>query len=297
MTSGKTATVILLGALVLALTLGPGAAQAGADGARERPDLFAGIQAHAVAGADVDGGAGSVAVTGARAVLGGSWGSLGYGVLGYRWSDASRLPFGNGGDPWNTLHSLRLDLRHEAALGAGWGWFVGGGAFAGWEQEMDDAAGLHARAGVRRVFGPELRLSLGVGVVAHKTGLGALPVASLAWGDEAAAGLSAVIGVPETWLRFRFDDAWRVRLGVRLEGGTYRLADDSGVVRGGYVRQSGLAGALLADWSPLRGLTLSFGPEWRFARRLTLYNSDGDEQDSYGVDAAPGFGLGLRYVF
>ncbi len=279
-------------AWVLILAPGAGRALAGELG------LTAGVRAEAVAGADVDDGEGSMAVTGTRASLGTSWGGLDYAVARYHWDDASRLPLGNGNDdPWDTLHSLRLDLRHRAMVNDDWGYFVGGGVSAGWEEEMDDAGALHLRAGLLRVLRPGLTLSLGLGGAVHKTGLRAMPLAALAWGAEEEPGFSAVVGLPETWLRYRFDAAWLVRLGARMEGGLYRLADDSPVVSSGYVRQSGVAAAFVADWSPLENLTLSFGPEWHFARELTLYNEDGDEQDSYDGDAAPGFGLGLRYAF
>lgn len=291
-----TRRVCLAWTLVLCLGWGPALAGGGAPG--QGADWSVDLQAGAVAGADVDDGGGSVAVGGAGATASWRWLSLSYSVAAYGWDDVSRLPFGNGADdPWDSLHSLGLDLRHQDMVDENWGYFAGGGLSADWEEEMGDSGTVHVRGGVLRALSPGLTLSLGAGAWAHKTGLRVLPVLALNYGSQDDPGFSATLGAPQTWLRYRFNPAWMVRLGARMDGGTYRLADDSVVAGKGYVRRSGVAAALMADWTPSPGLTLSAGPEWHFARSLTLYNKDGDEQDSYGVDAAPGLAARLRWAF
>jgi len=294
--STMTRTICLAWALTLCLGWSPALAGGGAQG--QGPDWGVDLLAGAVAGADVDDGGGSVAVSGAGATASWRWLSLSYGVATYHWDDVSRLPFGNGADdPWDSLHSLGLDLRHQDMVDESWGYFVGGGLSAGWEEEMDDSGTIHIHAGVLRTLGPGLTLSLGAGAWAHKTGLRALPLLALDYGSEDDLGFSATLGAPQTWLRYRFDPAWLVRLGARMDGGTYRLADDSVVARKGYVSHSGVAAALMADWTPSPGLTLSVGPEWHFARSLDIYDEDGDKKDSYGVDAAPGLAARLSWAF
>ena len=142
-----------------------------------------------------------------------------------------------------------------------------------------------------------MRLRGGVGVSAHPIGVRAMPVAAADWGNQRDLGFSATVGMPETMLRYRTSDLFSFRLGGRMDGGTYRLADDSPVEREGYMKTSSVTLGGYIDVTPLDDLTLTLGAEYLTRREMTVYNSDGEEKDSYDVDDAPALFLRLRYGF
>lgn len=278
----------LLGAILLLMATFPAHA--------ENTDFDAAVTGRAIGEADMDDG-GSVSVTETGASLRYRWFGIDYLNRRYDWSDTSDLPFGHGSDPWEQLHLLRLRAEISDQLGmGGLGWFAGAGLTAGWEEEMDDAWGVSGTAGLTWALG-DVRLRGGVGVSAHPIGVRAMPIAAADWGNQRDLGFSATVGIPETMLRYRTSDIFSFRLGGRMDGGTYRLADDSPVEREGYMKTSSLTLGGYIDVTPLDDLTLTLGAEYLTRREMTVYNSDGEEKDSYDVDDAPALFLRLRYGF
>ncbi len=290
----RLAAVLAL-ALAWALTQPPSPARAG-DG--EPLGVRAAVHGAFTGGADVGDGDGQVAVRTAGVSLGCPVATLSYALTSYDWDDVARLPFGNGSDdPWDELHLLHLAADGHGMLDAHWGWFAGGAVGAGWEEELDGSGFLALSGGALYVVDEDLSLRLGLAARLHRVGLRLLPAVGLDWRTADAPGFSASVGAPESWLRWRFDPAWAMRLGAFIDGGIWRLKDGSPVADGGYVDNFGIVAALVADWSPLPGLTLSFGPDYHFARSLTVYDDDGDRRDDYDVDPAPGGSAALRWTF
>ena len=259
-------------------------------------DFSAIITGRTIGEADMDDG-GSVAVTEAGASLRYRWFGIDYLNRRYDWSDTASLPFGNGSDPWEQLHMLRLraDIAEQLGFG-GLGWFAGAGLTAGWEEEMDDAWGLSGSAGLTWAVGG-VRLRGGVAASAHPVGTRLLPLVVADWGNQRDLGFSATVGFPETMLRYRSSDMFSFRAGGRMEGNTYRLADDSPVQREGYMRTSSVTLGGYIDITPLEDLTLTVGAESLTRQEMRVYNSDGDEGDTYDLDDAPALFLRLSYGF
>ena len=276
--------------LILGLMLAAHAAHA-ADN-----DFSATFTGRTIGEADMDDG-GSVAVTEAGASLRYRWFGIDYLNRRYDWSDTASLPFGNGSDPWEQLHMLRLraDIAEQLGFG-GLGWFAGAGLTAGWEEEMDDAWGLSGSAGLTWAVGG-VRLRGGVAAYAHPVGTRLLPLVAADWGNQRDPGFSATVGFPETMLRYRSSDMFSFRAGGRVEGNTYRLADDSPVQREGYMRTSSLTLGGYIDITPMEDLTLTVGAEYLTRQEMRVYNSDGDERNTYDLDDAPALFLRLSYGF
>lgn len=281
------ATLLLCATLLLGLAVPAHA---------EDKDFTATVTGRSVGEADVDDG-GSVSVTEAGASLRYRWFGIDYLNRRYDWSDTASLPFGNGSDPWEQLHMLRLraDISDQLGFG-GLGWFAGAGLTAGWEEEMDDAWGISGSAGLSWAVG-DVRLRGGVAASLHPVGTRLLPVAAADWGNQRDMGFSATVGIPETMLRYRTSDMFSFRAGGRMDGDTYRLADDSPVQREGYMKTSSLTLGGYIDITPLDDLTLTVGAEYLTRREMTMYDSDGDERRTYDLDDAPALFLRLRYGF
>lgn len=291
-------TVLML-ALCTALLVTTGMARAQDDGAgADRLGVSAKVFTRAAAAADFDDRDGGYGVTTVGASVRCPVAEVAYKLSGFDWNDKDALPFGNGSDdPWDTLHTLAVDLRHNAMIDRRWGWFVGGGVGASWEEEVDDSFFGMLRAGALYAVSEDTTVSFGVSANAHRIGLTVFPALSVNYRGADQEGFSATLGAPETWLRYRFDEQWMLRLGAMLNGGAYRLADDSTVEREGYAKIFEIVSALMVDWNPTPDLRVSFGPELRFARSVNVYNDDGEQRNSYAQDPALGVSASVGYSF
>jgi hypothetical protein len=285
--------LILFAALVLTVPVcRPAHAQSGPD------ELAIAVQGSGYGMAEVGDDGGEVQMFESGMELSYSYFTLSVDHLAFGFKDKDKLPFGNGkDDPWEGLTSIGLHGDYHDAFDESWGWFVGGGVGAGFEQELDNSLEGMAYAGVSYAFTPELMVQLGVGCSLDAVEVGVLPLVGLAWRSPGDLGFSASLGMPETSAQYRFGDDLAVRLGLGMTGGLYRLADDSPVAREGYLKLQGYKAGLYVDWSPFSNLSMSFGPECAFGNTFNIYDKDGDKLDDYDQDAAFGGMFSLKYAF
>ena len=78
---------------------------------------------------------------------------------------------------------------------------------------------------------------------------------------------------------------------------TYRLADDSSVEPGGFLKVEDMIAGLQLDYSPLKHLSLEASLSYTITRTFTSYDSDGNHEHEYDVDNALGGMLRLVYRF
>lgn len=262
-----------------------------------------GLSGGYIAPADVKNGEGEVSVYTERALLRYGKFALSYTAAQYDWNDVDPLPFGNGeDDPWDNLHSLALSFRHDARSGENWGWFASATLTSDFEEEMDESFGGSVASGI--VYRPTKMWSLVAGAALRVSPLGVAVVPALGaqYGGQngpnaSGTGITARIAFPSSEVKYTFSERFALRVGAAYEGGTYRLADDSPVEKKGYASLRGVSIGLYADWTPVENLSLSAGPEYRFARQYTFYDDDGDKDDSYDVDNALGGALRVNWAF
>jgi hypothetical protein len=237
----------------------------------------------------------SVAQTGLAATW--RWLTLAYSLRSYDFEDVARLPFGNGREPFDQLHRVVLSADHGGQIEGRWSWFGGATLASAFEEEMEDSYSGMVRGGVGYALDGDLDLRLGAAVSAHPIGVRALPLVSLAWNRKAEQGWSALLGAPQTEARYRWNAAWATRAALGLEGGTWRLADDSPVRREGYFSEQGLKAGLYQDVNLTEAAFLSLGLTWSFARSMEVYNADGDKSGDWDLDPALGgsISFGLRF--
>lgn len=280
---------IVLASALCAACAGPAWA---ADAASPDRDWTVRATGSLVGQAEVENDRGKVAVAQTGLAATWRWLTLDYALRSYDFEDTARLPFGNGREPFDQLHQVSLSAEQAGALGGRWSWFGGATLASAFEQEMEDSYSGMVRGGVGYALDGDLDLRLGVAASAHPIGVRALPVAALAWNRKAEQGWSALLGAPETEVRYRWNAAHATRAALGLEGGTWRLADDSPVRREGYFSESGLTAGLYQDVNLSEAVFATLGLTWSFARSMEVYNQDGDKSGDW--DLAPALGGGLK---
>ncbi len=237
------------------------------------------------------------------------WKKLSFTYTGrkYNWDNAYSLPFGNGAsDPWETLHKLTLGIKFDGSFenSPKWGWFGGVTGISAFEDEMAGSLSAFVQGGLTYDLDGDWNTSFGVlGIFSQDDPL-VLPFVRLNYRSPRDLGWSAIIGFPATYASYRFNDVVAVRAGANLSGGNYKLADDSSVVKGGYLEEQELTTGLYADITPQflgagggGSLRISIGAEYTTLRELKFYDSDYNKLMENDVDDSFGGLLRVQYTF
>lgn len=247
---------------------------------------------------------GEVAISRARADAKVSRFTLSWQSSWYHWKHRTDLPFGAGDEsPWSALNMLALRADHRDQLTERWSYFVQGAVRSGFEKQLSRSVGAALNGGL--VYAWDETWTLGLGGF-----IGWDPTSEFAFSSTfamvgpfvqyrhpKAPGFSARLAMPQSELRYTFDQNWSAWLGLGVTSGTYRLADDSPVMPRGYIRERHYRTGIFLDYSPAPNLMLRLGPTYNFQRRMEVFDSSGDKKRKHDMDPALGLEAGLEWRF
>ena len=235
---------------------------------------------------DVNGDAGSFSVFGGQADLEFGWLTADYIYRRYEWSDAGRLPFGDGAsDPWEELHKAATGISHDDMWSEKWGYFFAAEVSTAFEEEMDDSFGTRAWGGfIYRMPAWNLGFRLGALYDWNEVKSTVLPIVGIAWKNPGVQGFSAMIGIPLTAITYRFSERLALQAGMAFDSDTFRLADDSPVSPEGYLETQDIGGEIALLYTLSETLRLRVAGGGFFDRSLTIYDPDGNNGEEYDID-------------
>jgi len=223
-----------------------------------------------------------------------------YTLNSYSWDDINdNLPFGNGtDDPWDTLHELEFGLRYIKPFDDGWSYFALASALLAYEDEINEAFGYEITAGLIYEPAPEWEFRLGTQVAYNEVSeCKVYPIGAILWNQEAEEGFSAILGLPESCLKYHFTPDVSSKIEFSFDKDLYRLADDSTVAQEGYLEYEGLVLGVHLDINISENALFTIGTEYNFERGLALYGQDGQDMSSHDIDSAFGGVFKLAYTF
>ncbi|GAB6057635.1 hypothetical protein [Desulfonatronum parangueonense] len=300
---------LILGLVLLIATPGWSREDAPADPGQSRPDRVMPLGKAVISGkhqfpGHLNDDQGKVSVSHSRVDLSYSRYTLSWQTSWYSWQDRHALPFGDARtDPWNDLHSLSFLADQRGRLSQRWSYFVQGAIRSGFEKQVSRSVGVAANGGVIYAWDEDWTLGLGGFIGVDPTSKFAFSSTFAMVGPfvqyrhPGAAGLSARLGFPQSELRYTFNPVWSTWLGIGINSGTYRLADNSTVMPRGYVREKTYTTGIYLDVTPTPSLRIRVGPTYNFGRRLEFFDSGGDKRRSYDLKAVPGLEAGLNWTF
>ncbi|MCP4351686.1 MAG: hypothetical protein GY795_39980 [Desulfobacterales bacterium] len=225
--------------------------------------------------------------------------NFGYQYLSFGWDQVNDLPFGNGkDDPWEHLHSASVGYEYSKMADKRWGYFAGINVISQFEKEISGSFGATGFAGM--IFNiPESNLIFQTGGVLsyNEVEITVMPLVGLEWNPGAKSGFSATLGVPATQVSYHYGPTAYVSLGLTMDGGMYRLSDDSTVEKEGYLEMESYSALLALGIELVENCDIQVGGLYFFNRDLTLYNKDGDNGRTYGLDEALGMFLNVSLAF
>lgn len=212
-----------------------------------------------------------------------------------------QLNFGNGNDdPWNSLHRISLGYSHDGTISENWFYGTGITATSAFEEEMSDSFGGAIRGYAGYIFNENWTAMIGARAFINSVRFSAMPFVGLNFKDfdKDGSGFFMNIGLPANEAGYAFSRSSKIRAAFSVQGRTYRLKDSSTVSESGYVEISSMKTGLYYDCVPLKGLSLSVGPEYHFSRTTKTYDKHGNRFGGKNKqDAAFGGLLSIRYKF
>jgi|GEM_PF-882132 len=249
--------------------------------------------------ADVkDAAGGSVAVTKNRIQLNNAIGGISYTNWSFLWNNVAGLPFGNGVDaPIKQMHSLKLNANIPYFINENWFLLTSLSLNTTFEKEMKDSYGAGIFTFASYKIDEEHSIQMGAFANYHPVSTLALPVISYSYRARQTDGFQVVLGFPRAYVGYFINDATLVRGGMIFSQSVIKLSDESVVEKSGYIEAK--------DYMSNFGLTYELTPSftidadilYSLKRDFIIYNSAGDEQQSYSIDPSFGLNLRLRYLF
>lgn len=209
----------------------------------------------------------------------------------YSWSNRSDIDFVTGSNtPWNSLQQLGVGYGNSYAFDAKNSLVYSAQVSSQFEDAITgDSITLAGLLGYNYAFSPNFVVTIGVAGGHSPSGWNILPIIGLQYIYE---NWVVNLAVPVANVAYRFSDSFALRADIGLESSTYRLSNSSDVVKKGYVEKNEVKVSLFADWNCMDNMTVSFGPQYVFARKMKFYTSSHNRtgssveiDDTWGIAA------------
>lgn len=248
--------------------------------------------------ADVIDSGGSVAVTKNRIALANEIGSISYTNWSFLWNNIAALPFGNGVDkPIEQMHSVKVSANIPYFINEKWFWLTSLSINTTFEKEMKDSYGAGIFSFASYKLSDDDTIQMGIFANYHPTSTFGLPVISYSYRARKSDGFQFVLGFPRTYVGYYLSDAVLLRFGMIFSQSLIKLGDKSAIETAGYIEAKDYMSNLGISYAFDPKLTLETDILYSIKRDFTLYNSAGDEGQSYAIAPSLGVSFHLKYLF
>lgn len=248
--------------------------------------------------ANVESSKGSVSVFKNTLQLNNAIGGISYTNWSFLWDNLAELPFGNGVDsPIEQMHSVKLNLNIPFFLSDKWFLLTSISANTTFEKEMKDSYGAGMFAFASYKLDEDHSIQLGAFANYHPIASIALPVISYSYRGRKTDGFQLVLGFPRAYVGYFLKSDTLLRGGMIFSQSVIKLSDASSVEEAGYIEAEDYMGNIGIVHDFTSRLTLDTDILYSLKRDFTIYNSAGDEQNSYSIKPSLGISLRLKYIF
>lgn len=202
--------------------------------------------------------------------------------------------------PWEHLMELNLGLGHDGRWGekVAYSWMLGGQA--AFEREMSDSVTPLGFGMFQYSLRPNLSMLAGLFASRHpqvRSDYDLVPLLAVHWQPDVLPSWQLQVGLPQTSVRWSVTDETTLRVELTtMEGGVYRLENDTNLMEARYVEFDAASVGIHLD-RPVGPVDLSVGVFLPFDRSFTLYDRDGDKLRSFDVERRPAASLTVCYDF
>lgn len=214
------------------------------------------------------------------------------------WKDLDQLPFGDGQNtPVDQMHSVRLGARYMHKWSDNVRWLSSAGVGMTYEKQTHDSMSLSLFTMWIRQLEDGWALSYGAAMSYHPVRSRFLPVAGFSYRMHAPLGWSGLLGYPRSYVGYGFTPQWQLSAGLVNNAIMAKLAEDSQIAADGYGEINAWQADVALKYQPAKhwsvATSLRFSPLYEF----TVFDADGNKQDTYTMLPTWGAALGLTYQF
>lgn len=248
--------------------------------------------------ANVNGSEGSVRVEKTKIQLNNAIGGISYTNWSFLWNDVAALPFGNGVDaPIKQMHSIKLNANLPYFINEKWFVLASVSASSTFEKEMSDSYGAGVFAFASYKLSENHTFQMGAFANYHPISTLALPVMSYSYRARKTDGLQVVLGFPRAYVGYFLNESTLLRGGMIFSQSVIKLSDESVVESSGYIEAEDYMSNVGVSYEFTPSFTLDTDLLYSLKRNFIIYNSAGDEQQTYKINPSFGVSLRLKYLF
>lgn len=224
--------------------------------------------------------------------------SLSYERWRLNWKEIDQLPFGDGQNaPVDQMHSVRLGGRYMHKWSDNIRWLSSVGLGMTYEEQTHDAMSLSLFTMWIRQLEDGWAVSYGAAVSYHPVHSRFLPVAGFSYRMREPLGWSGLLGYPRSYIGYGFTPQWQLSGGMVNNSIMAKLAEDSQIAADGYGEINAWQADVALKYQPVEHWSvtssLRFSPLYEF----TVFDADGNKQDTYTMLPTWGAALALSYQF
>ncbi len=217
----------------------------------------------------------------------------------YNWTNPERIFFSNGREPWDDLYSSQIGINFSYHFDKTWSMFFGGNFGAAWEKQTDDAYQYGANIGVAYNLSDHKTFILGAAYQRLPEKNELMPIFGFSWNmkGEEKSGWSFSIGVPQTEIRYSFNEMFDISCNLSGNRGTYRLDEENKVSPSGLLEIKEFGTGIVADIYFSESVKLSGGVTYYFDREWNLQDKNGNTIRKIDIENAFGGKVVLSVSF
>ena len=247
--------------------------------------------------ADVDGGGGVEVLKNSLRVNNGFVG-VQYTHWKFNWSDIAALPFGDGvTKPIEEMHRIQANLSLPYPINEKWFLLSQISLSSTYEKEMNDSYGGGVFSFLSYKMDKDHTFQFGAFANYHPIKTLALPVMSYSYRSQQRDGLQVVLGFPRTYIGYHLDPKTLVRFGAIFSQSVIKLSNESVLEPRGYVEAKDYMSNIGISYELDESLRIESDILYSLKREFNLYNSAGEEGDSYSIKPSFGFNVRVAYRF
>ncbi|MCP4344065.1 MAG: hypothetical protein GY795_00890 [Desulfobacterales bacterium] len=225
-------------------------------------------------------------------------------AIGFEWLvflfdfDHREYDWGSNTEPWESLTRLSPGLQYYHEFNDKWGLWLKMSAIAGVEDEITSKSWTYNPQVVGFYnYSKQMSIYGGTGLLQHTVDSIVYPVLGVAWNLNSKSGLSCAVGVPNSMVRYGFNEKTALKMEFQMDTRFYHFAEDNSLFAEGYLKTNDFIPGLYFEYEPLDGLTLSLGARYYFERELVYYNKNEVEISTNDVDGAWSYLFGINYTY
>jgi len=251
-----------------------------------------------ISDSDISGSSGSFESTKNKISINNFFLGFSYTTRTFKWSKIEDLPFGDKvNKPIERSHTIQLDARLPYKINEKWFILNSLSLKSSFEDTMDDSYSVGIFSFASYKFDDEHTFQMGAFANYHPTTTMVLPIVSYSYRAMHRDGIKFVFGFPRTYVGYHLNRDTLISFGTIYSQSVVKLSNSSVIERGGYIETMDYMSNIGISYDFTKDFKIQADILYGLKREFTMYNSDGDSQETHEVDSALGANLRVVYTF